>query len=328
MVSTLLFVAAFCVVAVLVYMARYSSRVRAERTRLIDAPLAEVYAKVVDLTHWGAWNPWLTGEAIPTLSAVSNARGSTWAWDGARSGRGVVEHLAMQDRASLVQRVQLHHPFAVRGKCTWQFSERDGKTEVRWNLRGRVGFSVRAFSRTIQESLLLDLRYGLDRLAQRVEPTDAPHYAMEHLGVREVPDCRYVYQTYEGPIKDLPEALKRITAELRRQLAERGVAEAGPSLAVYVKTNIKLHTTVCHIGMPVGAAEVGAMLVRELAAHPAYVLQLRGDRTALDLAWYLGMQRMVAEDIKPDQRIAPAEHYLSDDAGAEITALHIPVLRA
>ena len=41
MTTTLFFVAAFCVVALLVYMARYSGRVRITRKRLIDAPLVD-----------------------------------------------------------------------------------------------------------------------------------------------------------------------------------------------------------------------------------------------------------------------------------------------
>jgi len=326
-IGSLLFAAAFCVVAVMVYMARYSSRVRVERTRLIDAPLAEVAAQVFDLRRWAAWNPWLPPNATQTLSASTDVKGSSWAWDSAQGGKGLVEHLKLQGQSQLVQRLRLHHPFAVTGQCTWQFAERDGKTEVRWSLRARVGFSARAFARTVQESLALDVRYGLDRLAQCVEPADAPHYVIEHLGVREIAHCRYVSQTYEGPIKELPAALNSSAKHLRQQLAQQHVAEAGAAMAVYVKTNIKLHTTVCHFGIPVGDADAGNLPLRALAAHCAYVVQLKGDRSALDVAWYLAMQRMVAENIKPDQRAAPAEHYLVTQAGAELTELHIPVLR-
>lgn len=326
MVNSLLFVTAFCVVAVLVYMARYSSRVRVECTRLIDAPLATVYAQVADLRHWAVWNPWLGPGTQSRVSGSGEAPGNIWSWDGAKTSKGQVEHLRLQPAARIVQRVRLHHPFAVQGKSSWKFTEREGKTEVNWSLRGRVGFSVRAFAQTIQQSIALDLRFGLDQLAQAVEPADTPRYAIRHVGVREVADCRYVYQTYEGPITGLPNALVRTSAALSSQLDALGVAPVGAPVAVYVKTNIKLRTTVCHIGIPVAGAEVGAMSVRGLPAHQAYVVQLQGDRSALELAWYLAMQRMVALDIKPDQRVAPVEHYLAVSAGAELTELHVPVL--
>jgi hypothetical protein len=299
--------------------------VRVTHTRLINAPLATVVAQVADLHRWSEWNPWLADGALATVSEPGDAKGSTWSWESARAGKGEVEHLQLQNQTRIAQRIRLQHPFAVQGKSNWQFSERDGQTEVRWNLRARVGFSVRAFSQTIQQSLALDLRYGLDRLAQSVEPADAPHYAIHHMGVREVADCRYVYQTYEGPISGLPAAVARSTAALRQQLGALGVAPAGAPMAVYVKTNIKLRTTVCHIGIPVAGAHVGALPVRALPAHSAYTVQLQGGRSALELAWYLAMQRMVAEDIKPDQRIAPVEHYLAATADAELTELHIPV---
>jgi hypothetical protein len=308
-------------------MARYSSRVRVQRTRLIDAPLATVYAQVADLQHWAAWNPWLADGVRPTLSLPANAQGSRWAWDAGRAGQGMVEHASLQDPARISQRVHLHHPFAVHGTNSWEFVDREGRTEVRWSLRARVQFSARAFAPTIQQSLALDLRYGLDRLAQSVEPMDAPHYAIRHMGVQEVAECRYVYQTYEGPIAGLPAAVTRITESLRQQLKAQGVSPSGAPLAAYVKTNIKLRTTMCHIGIPVADADVGALPVRELPAHTAYSVQLQGDRSALEVAWYLAMQRMVAQDIKPDQRTAPVEHYFDGDGTAELTELHLPVLR-
>ena len=57
--STLVFVVTFCLVAVLVYMARYSGRLRVAETRIIAAPIAEVYAQIADFRRWSEWSPWL-----------------------------------------------------------------------------------------------------------------------------------------------------------------------------------------------------------------------------------------------------------------------------
>ena len=43
-------------------MGRYSGRLRVTRTRVIDAPLAQVRARVIDLRCWRDWNPWLGNE--------------------------------------------------------------------------------------------------------------------------------------------------------------------------------------------------------------------------------------------------------------------------
>ena len=73
--NTLVFVVAFCIVAVLVYMARYSGRLRVTQTRFIDAPMAAVYAAVADFRQWQAWNPWLEHE--PTAPVTGRASRSS-----------------------------------------------------------------------------------------------------------------------------------------------------------------------------------------------------------------------------------------------------------
>jgi DNA gyrase inhibitor GyrI len=213
----------------------------------------------------------------------------------------------------------------------WKFTERAGHTEVSWRLQGRVSFSLRFVAQTVKASLALDYRYALDRLAALLEPFDAPRYSIVHLGVREIEAVRYVYQSYKGTLKGLAAARTQILAELQQQLAHHGVLPAGAPLAVYVKTSTKLRTTHCYFGIPVGTGEVGALPLRELPATRAYVLRLRGSLDALDMAWYLAMQRILADHIAPDQRLPPFERYLvqADGVVAEndcVTELHIPVL--
>jgi len=331
--TTFIFVAAFCVVAVLVYMARYSGRVRVEQTRLIDAPLDVVYARVVDLGQWQQWNPWMEpgkGAAL-TLSDRTDQRGSTCIWTSETMGSGMVEHVRVVASQRIEQRLRLKHPFTVSGRSFWTFSVRSGKTEVTWNVRGRVAFSMRAFSSTVKSSLALDCRYGLDQLASLMEPDSAPCYSIAHLGVRDIAAQRYVYSSYQGPISGLSQAMASALTELRQVLTAHGLEAAGMPMAIYFKTNIKLRTTVCHIGIPIDGALASADLpVRELAAHRAYVVRLQGSPQALEIAWYLAMQRMVADKIQPDQRIPPCECYLVSDGGRvgndSVTELHLPVL--
>ncbi len=333
--STLVLVVGFCIVAVLVYMARYSGRVRVEQTRLIDAPLDQVYPRVADLSQWQQWNPWLATGAATTLtvSDPSNRAGSTCAWDNVAMGSGTVENIKLQPLHSIVQRLRLRHPFKVAGRCNWTFKAVGQQTEVHWSLRGRVAFSMRAFATTVQGSLSLDCRYGLDQLASRLEPDTAPRYTIVHLGVRDVASQAYVYTAYSGAISGLAQAVRTTVADLKAQLSGLGVLAAGVPMALYFKTNIKLRTTMCHIGLPLKLADdAQALPVRELAACRAYVVRLEGDPRAMEIAWYHAMQRMVAEKIKPDQRIPPFERYLvsndNDDQQQNhcITELHVPVL--
>ncbi len=332
MLSTLIFVFVFCVVAVLVYMGRYSGRVRFEQTRLIDAPVAAVYAMVADFQQWPQWNPWLASAsgAEVTFSSNVDGKGSRCTWDSATMGAGMIEQVRLQAPERIEQLVRLRHPFTVSGRSTWTFEEQDGKTRVTWGLRGRVAFSMRAFAATVKGSLTLDCRFGLDQLASLLEPASAPRYEIIHLGVRDVPAIRYVYRHYQGSINGLLQAVDDITAELRQQLTAQGLVAAGAPLAIYFKTNIKLRTTSCNVGIPVATPDdFDALPVRELGAHRAYVVQLKGDRAALEIAWFYAMQRMVAEKIQPDQRLPPFESYLGEDGDAagtaHVTELYLPV---
>ena len=175
----------------------------------------------------------------------------------------------------------------------------------------------------------LDYRYGLDRLARLVEPVAASRYSIVYLGVRDIPASRYGYRTYEGSLKGLGAAMREGFAELRRQCASQGILPAGDPIAVYVRTNIKLQTTLCRMGMPLGDAAVDGLPVGEIPAHRAYVVRLQGSYAAMEVAWYHAMQRMRIETIQPDQRVPPFERYLNDpDKTPEndyLTELHIPV---
>ncbi len=313
-------------------MGRYSGRVRFEQTRLIDAPVAAVYAMVADFHQWPKWNPWLAPDsgAEVTFSDKADGKGTHCSWESATMGTGSIEQVRLQASERIEQFLRLRHPFTVSGRSTWSFEDEGGKTRVTWGLRGRVAFSMRAFASTVKGSLTLDCRFALDQIASLLEPANAPRYEIVHLGVREVPAIRYVFRHYQGPINGLPQAVLDVTAELRQQLATHGLSAAGAPLAIYFKTNIKLRTTSCNVGMPVATPDdFDALPVRELAAHRAYVVQLKGNRAALEIAWFYAMQRMVAEKIAPDQRLPPFESYLEDNGDAsaneQLTELYLPV---
>jgi DNA gyrase inhibitor GyrI/uncharacterized protein YndB with AHSA1/START domain len=331
--STVVFVLAFLLIALLAYMGRYSSRVLVEHTRIIDAPITEVYARVADLRQWSEWCPWLAPEddVDVSLSDRTDAVASHCSWNSKIHGAGTLAHVRLLPLQRIEQLLRSQLPFALRGKITWNFTERAGQTEVNWRLQARVGFSLRFVAQTVKASLALDYRYALDRLAALLEPLDAPRYSIVHLGVREIEASRYVYQSYKGTLKGLAAARTQVLAELQQQLAQLGVLPTDAPLAVYVHTSPKMGTTHCHFGIPVGTAEVGTLPLRELPATRAYVLRLQGSQAALDVAWYLAMQRLLAESIAPDHRLPPFERYLvsADGVVAEndfVTELHIPVL--
>jgi uncharacterized protein YndB with AHSA1/START domain len=310
-------------------MARYSARLRIEHTRVMDAPIAQVYEQVADLCRWSEWSPWLAAQndARLTFSERADQAGSHCTWSSPRSGEGTVEHLRLRPLERIEQRVRCQQPFAFGGTIRWTFTQRAGQTEVRWVLRGRVNFALRFVAQTVKATLALDYRYAMDRLAALVEPPAAPRYVITHLGLREIGPERYVHTSYRGPLQGLGNARQKGLSELRRELAKQTIEPCGAPLSVYLTTNTRLRTTQCHIGIPVDAPT--PLPTRDMPAQRAYVVRLQGSHAALDIAWYLAMQGMMAANILPDQRLPPFERYLVDSGtasdGNNVTELHIPV---
>ncbi len=337
MLTSLFYAFAFLIVILFVYMARYSGRLRVEETRLIAAPIAEVYARVADFREWNAWNPWLEHEPQVqiALSGDPAGRRGRYAWDSERIGSCEIENSILAHEERIKQRIVSRQPFKFHGNSRWTFVERDGKTEVTWAFSGRVGFALRAFAQTVRSTIMLDFRYGLDRLAKLVEPADcaeaATHYSLAYAGLREVDATRYVYRTYNGPLSGIGKAIDTGLAELLRELERNGKQPTDRPIAAYVKTNNKLRTTVCHFGYPMADA-MADLPLRELPAHRAIVVRLTGRHSALEIAWYQAMQRLRIDGLKPDQRTPPFERYLNDPQDVpeneRVTELHIPVLAA
>jgi hypothetical protein len=261
------------------------------------------------------------------MAGPTDAVGGTCSWDLPRMGCGRISHTRITAPSLIEQRMSFAQPFRFRGRARWRFAERDGRTEVTWSMRGRVGFSMRAFAKTVQGMIALDFRYGLDRLAAAVEPKAARTYSITYLGEREIPAARYAYVPYRGPLAGLAAAVPKGIASARAQLGAAGVAECGDPVAIYVKTNVKLQTTECHIGLAVADGATGPLPVHAVPGHRAYVVRLQGSLTALEIAWYQAMQRLRVENIEPDLRVTPFERYVTDPTAVPdaecVTELHI-----
>lgn len=307
--NTLFFALAFLLMALFVYMGRYSGRVRAEQSRLIAAPPEAVYARVADLAQWQGWNPWLAqaGDAHATLD------GDTLAWDLPRVGRGSVSPAGQQPPRTLRQRLRFDLPFSLRGRSDWRFEPAPGGTRVTWRFKGRVAFTLRAFATTVQGATALDLRYGLDQLAALVEGR-APDYRLDAVGVQPQEARVYASQHYRGPLDTLAAELPPQIAAVRAQLAAAGLPASGHAVVHYLKTQLKLRIVDCRVGIELaqaGALPEGLSLY-EQPAHEAYVLRFDGTPEALEMAWYQAMQRLRVEEYQPHPQLPPSARYLGD----------------
>lgn len=326
--SPLVFALGFALVALLVYMGRYSGRVRAEQSRLIQAPPEAVYRQVADLAQWQAWNPWLEH----ARSARAQADDVALAWDVPEVGRGRVRQTGQTPSRALRQRLEFALPFAFRGRSDWRFEPAPGgATRVTWRFKGRVAFTLRAFANTVQGATALDLRFGLDRLAATLEAAP-PAYTLDYLGVQAQPACSFAQAAHRGPLDQLATALPPRIDAARRELAAAGLPSAGAAVVHYLKTQLKLRIVDCRVGVELpedgtSATPPAPLKLHAQPAHAAYVLRFNGPPEALELAWYQAMQRLRVEQRQPHPQLAPYARYVATSTPGEAgcVELHLPL---
>lgn len=325
--SPLLFAVALVTVLLLVYMGRYSGRVRVEESRLIAAPPEAVYQQVADLAQWQDWNPWLEH----ARGAHAEVDGIALAWDVPQVGRGSVRQTAQTPSRALRQRLEFALPFAYRGRSDWRFEPAPGGTRVTWRFKGRVAFTLRAFAATVQGATALDLRFGLDRLAAALEAAP-PAYTLDYLGVQQQPARVCAQAHHRGALDKLAADLPPRFAEVRQQLAAAGAPSTGTAVVHYLKTQLKLRIVDCRVGVElpeclVPPAISQGLKLQEQSAHAAYVLRFDGPPEALELAWYQAMQRLRVEQRQPHPQLPPYARYTSDPAPARrsVVELFLPL---
>lgn len=325
--SPIFFALALLLVVLLVYMGRYSGRVRAEATRFIAAPPDVVQACVADLAQWQAWNPWLEH----AREARATVTGDRLAWDVPHVGHGQVRALKAPAPQALRQQLRFWLPFACQGRSDWRFDPAPGGTRVSWRFKGRVAFTLRAFAATVQGATQLDLRFGLDRLAAALRADPAP-YTLAYLGAQEQPARRHAQQPYRGPLDALAAQLPPRIAEVRSSLTQAGWPADGTSVVHYLKTHLKLRTVECRVGVALpGDGNLAdlpdGLKPHDQPAHAAYVLRVEGPPESLEMAWYQAMQRLRVEQRQPHPQLPPYARYLTESAPGRvgIVELHLPL---
>lgn len=122
-----------------------------ERSLVIDAPPAQVFAQVSDLSAWSAWSPWakLDPDAQLTVEGSGVGQRMIWSSDNPQVGEGSQVVTALESPSH----VQTHLEFDGQGLADAAFDltpMADGQTQVTWsldsNMRDGVPFLMKPVS--------------------------------------------------------------------------------------------------------------------------------------------------------------------------------------
>lgn len=131
-----------------VVVAMQPSKFRIERTAMIAAPQADVFAQVNDFHKWDAWSPWakLDPDAKVTFEGAEAGEGAIMTWAGNdKVGKGT--STIVESRPSDLVRIDAEfvEPMAGTSKTEFTFKPEGDRTAVTWAMSSEHGFFGKAF---------------------------------------------------------------------------------------------------------------------------------------------------------------------------------------
>lgn len=214
------------------------STVHVERTAVIGAPQATLYALLSGYGRFNEWSPWADRdpETVYTYDGPDHGVGAkmTWASDDPDVGSGSQEITAVDPR----DRIESRLDFGDEGTADayYDLEPADGGTRVTWGFDTDFGYNVigRYLGLFFDGMLGPDYEKGLASLKTLAESLPPADFAGLEVEVTEVEPVPIAYTSVSSPTE--PEAISKAYAEayagvgayMRRNRLEQG----GPPLSI------------------------------------------------------------------------------------------------
>ena len=138
------------VVMVMVFVAIVAlrpSEFRVERSAVVSAPPAIVFAQVNDLHKWEAWSPWVKLDPAAKLGydGPPAGTGAAFTWAGNyQVGEGRMTITESRPNELIRLRLEFRKPFAGTNTAEFAFRPQGEQTLVTWTMFGRQHFMSKA----------------------------------------------------------------------------------------------------------------------------------------------------------------------------------------
>ena len=302
---------AFILAVLLVYVLRYSGRLRFRLEESFSVSSEDLASTIADLDTWIQWDPWQDHDVIvlPQVERDDAGRPVSFSWQSEKAPKILVVNRGPLRKGCFVQRLYGSAPFSFKGNLTWVIEPDGEHAKLTLSFKGRVGFAQRAFAKTVQKMLSLDFSYALNKLedyfANQSGSGQRSGYRIQYSGACSVAARALVAREYEGVSKNIGLALQPLIANMKAEISpENQLAEAEVH---YLQTNLKTGITKCKYGIQPDSKIEASNL--QCAPCLTFVTRLYGDLKGLEVAWYLAMQQIRVSGDQPDQRIPPFERY-------------------
>lgn len=147
MLKWILLAVAAIVLAFCGYVALQPSTFHIERSSIVVAPPAAVFAEVNDFHKWEAWSPWakLDPEAKTTFEGPAAGEGAVFHWAGnSEVGEGRMTVLESKPDERIRIRIDFEKPWQGSNTAEFTFKPDGPRTVVTWAMFGEQGFLEKA----------------------------------------------------------------------------------------------------------------------------------------------------------------------------------------
>jgi hypothetical protein len=120
---------------------------RVERSIVVAAPAAAVFAQVNDFHNWDAWSPWLKldPDAKNSYEGPSSGTGAVFKWSGnGNVGEGSMTIMDSEPAERIGIKLEFVRPFAGVNTAEFRFKPDGEQTLVTWSMWGERNFVCKA----------------------------------------------------------------------------------------------------------------------------------------------------------------------------------------
>jgi len=162
------------IVAVLAYAATRPDTFHVERSIVVAAPPARVYALVDDFHQWGRWSPWekLDPALRRTFSGAPSGVGAVYEWQGNRDvGQGRMDIVDATPPSRIGIALHFIEPFDSTSRTVFSFTPEAGGTRVAWTMDGPALFVTKLMGLFVSMDKMIgsDFERGLANLKAAAE---------------------------------------------------------------------------------------------------------------------------------------------------------------
>ncbi|MBM7063283.1 SRPBCC family protein [Pseudomonas sp. UL073] len=171
---TVLIVVALLLAGLAVLVGRQPESFHIERSTLIQAPPAEVFAQINDFRQWHQWSPFARDPNMRVdYEGAASGTGAVYRWAGNKEvGEG--NATITESRPQQLVRMQLEFlkPFRASSVAEFHLQPEGNGTRVVWGLDGRNNFFAKAMGLVCDPDKMVGgaFEQGLQQLRARVEP--------------------------------------------------------------------------------------------------------------------------------------------------------------